>query len=72
MILLIFARVVISWLPIDRNNQLVGLLHQVTEPILKPFRFAQVGMMDFSPFLALILIEILNKIVVGGLYRLFY
>jgi YggT family protein len=70
--LLVFTRVLISWLPVDRSHPLLRLLHQFTEPILKPFRFARMGTIDFSPILALILIELLNKIVVGGLIRLFY
>jgi YggT family protein len=68
---LVFARVIISWLPVDPNHHLVRLLYRVTEPILKPFRFARLGMIDFSPVLALILIQLLNRIVVTGLVRLF-
>ena len=36
--LILLARVVISWLPVDRDNRLVVLLHRVTEPILSPIR----------------------------------
>ena len=36
--LLIFVRVIISWLPISRDNQLIRALYQLTEPILAPIR----------------------------------
>ena len=33
-----FVRVIISWLPISRDNQLIRALYQLTEPILAPIR----------------------------------
>jgi YggT family protein len=69
--LLIIARVIVSWLPVDRNHSLLRLLYQFTEPILRPFRFARLGMIDFSPILALVLIQLLNEIVITGLTRIF-
>jgi YggT family protein len=69
--LLIFVRVILSWLPIDPRNQLVRLLYDVTEPLLAPFRFARLGMMDFSPFCAIIALEFIGRVVLDALYRLF-
>jgi uncharacterized protein YggT (Ycf19 family) len=40
--------------------------------MLKPLRFAMVGTLDFSPFLAIILLQLLDRIVYSGLIRLFY
>ncbi len=63
---LILARVIISWLPIDRGNPIIQFLYQITEPILEPVRTllekSSIGgnmMMDFSPFIVLILIDFL-------------
>ena len=72
--LLIFVRVIISWLPIDKHNPIVGFLYQITEPILAPVRNliqrSSVGggmMIDFSPIVVLLLI---NYIIIPLLVRL--
>ncbi|NLY43964.1 MAG: YggT family protein [Clostridiaceae bacterium] len=61
---LIFARVIISWLPIDRDNPIVQFIYQVTEPVLAPVRNliskSSMGgglMIDFSPIIVWLLIE---------------
>lgn len=66
--LLILARVILSWLPmlgvrIDPYHPLVRILFQLTDPILDPIRrFATFGMIDFSPIIALILLEVIRNI----------
>jgi YggT family protein len=66
---IILARVIISWLPIPKENQFIRLLYQITEPILSPIRniigrssFGKNSMIDFSPILAFILIGLLQNI----------
>jgi YggT family protein len=63
---LIFARVIISWLPINRDNPILQFIYQVTEPILAPIRNlisrSSIGggmMIDFSPIVAWLLIQYL-------------
>lgn len=53
-IVLILARVVISFIGADSYHPLVPLVIQVTEPVLKPFRrlLPDVGGLDFSPMVA--------------------
>ncbi|HHW47041.1 MAG TPA: YggT family protein [Clostridiaceae bacterium] len=70
----ILARAVISWLPISRDNSLVRLLFQITEPILAPIRNfimrSMAGrsiMIDFSPVIAFIFIGIIRNV----LFRIF-
>lgn len=65
----IFARVIISWLPISRENQIIRIIYQVTEPILGPIRgmlersaLGKNMMMDFSPIIAFILIMLVRNI----------
>jgi YggT family protein len=71
--LAILARVILSWLPmaglrIDPYHPLIRILYQVTDPILEPIRrFATFGMMDFSPIVALILLEIIRRLLVAAL-----
>jgi YggT family protein len=67
---LIFIRAVISWLPVPRNNRLLILLHQITEPLLAPIRsllnrssFGRGMMFDISPIVALLLITFLKSVV---------
>lgn len=65
----ILARVLISWLPIPKDNQFIRLLYQLTEPILAPIRGimekSAIGgnmMLDFSPVVAFILIAVVENI----------
>ncbi len=66
----IFARVIVSWLPIPRDNQLIRLLYQLTEPILGPIRSlvqkSAIGgntMLDFSPIIAWLIIRVIRMII---------
>lgn len=68
--LAILARVILSWLPmagvrIDPYHPVIRFLYQITDPILDPIRrFATFGMMDFSPIVALILLDIIRRVLV--------
>ena len=74
--LAILARVILSWLPmagvrVDMYHPLIRLLYQITDPILDPIRrFATFGMMDFSPIVALILLEIIQQVLVTAITQL--
>jgi len=62
----IIGRALISWLPIDPSNPIIQLLYQITEPILAPLRrFIPPigGMMDITPIVALIILQVLQAIV---------
>jgi YggT family protein len=63
--LAILARVIISWLPISRENVIVQLLLGVTEPILGPIRrvLPNMGGLDLSPMIGLILIWIAQRVI---------
>ncbi len=74
--LAILARVVLSWLPmagvhVDMNRPLIRFLYLITDPILNPIRrFTTFGMMDFSPIVALILLEIIQQVLVAAITQL--
>ena len=74
--LAILARVILSWLPmagvrVDMYHPLIRFLYQITDPILDPIRrFATFGMMDFSPIVALILLEIIQQVLVAAITQL--
>ena len=59
--LAILARVIISWFSPSPTNSLAIILYQVTEPFLAPLRriVPRVGMFDFTPFVAVILLQLL-------------
>lgn len=63
---LVFARVIISWLPIDKHNPIIQFIYHVTEPVLAPIRNlinrSSMGggmMIDFSPIVVWLLIQYL-------------
>ncbi len=60
----IFVRVLSSWVPMKLPWGLGEFVFSVTEPILAPIRRALpfMGGMDFSPFIALIAIQVIESI----------
>jgi YggT family protein len=61
----IFGRALLSWFPIGPGNpfyQLHVILFQITEPILSPIRriLPSFGMMDFSPLVALLVLQLVH------------
>jgi YggT family protein len=62
----LLARVLLSWFPnIDRSNPVIQLLYDITEPILRPIRemLPQTGMVDFSPLVVFLLIQVLMVLI---------
>jgi len=67
----IIIRALLSWVQIDPYNPIVQILYQITEPILAPLRryIPPIGgMMDITPIVALIILQILQAIV-DNLFR---
>lgn len=67
--LLILIRVIMSFIVRDLNNPIASFIYQITEPILAPARELirklgiNTGMIDFSPLVALLLLNIVNRLV---------
>jgi len=64
--LAIFVRVILSWIPNARLPLGLGeFVWNVSEPILAPIRRAMpfFGGIDFSPFIALIAIQVVSSLV---------
>ena len=57
----ILLRVIVSWYSPKPTNILVVILYRVTEPFLAPLRriIPRVGRFDFSPLVAIILIQLI-------------
>jgi len=65
----LFARIILSWFPM-KNNQLVDILFQMTEPILAPVRMllkkTPLGsgmMIDLSPIFTFILLRVIVEFI---------
>jgi len=67
----ILARVLLSWIPVDRNNRFVIILYDITEPILGPIRrvMPSLGGLDLSPLIALLLVELAERVLLALLAR---
>ncbi|HWF57092.1 MAG TPA: YggT family protein [Candidatus Dormibacteraeota bacterium] len=63
--LLVFARVMLSWLPISPWNPIARWLRRIVDPILRPFRrvLPSFGGIDFSPLLCLAVLYVLQSVV---------
>jgi len=61
---LIFIRVILSWVTSDFEHPAAKFIFEVTEPILAPIRkiLPQAGMLDFSPLVAMIALEVLGQV----------
>ena len=71
--IVIMIAVLISWVSPDPFNPIVQLLRSVTEPffgwIRRRLPFAVVGMIDLSPLVALLLIQLVQMAVVRSLFE---
>ena len=63
LLIAIFVRVLLTWLPIDQSNRIVRILFDVTEPVLAPFRrvIPRIGMFDLSPIAAMLIIQLIQQ-----------
>ena len=64
--LLVFMKVILSYF-MDPYHPIRENLDRFVEPMLAPIRniMPDTGMMDFSPIVLLILLEVLNSFVIG-------
>jgi YggT family protein len=63
----ILARVLLSWFPSSSENKIASFLFDITEPILGPLRkiIPPIGMIDLSPFIAMVLLQVLQTIILS-------
>ena len=72
---MLVIRIVLSWFgvhPATTYNELLGVLYQVTDYILIPFRKLplQIGMFDLSVLVAFVTLQFLQLVIVIALYKL--
>lgn len=68
----IIIRALISWVNPDPFNPIVQFLYRVTEPALAPIRhrIPNIGGIDISPLVAILIIIFLQTFFVGSLHDL--
>ena len=67
---IIIIRALLSWVNPDPHNPIVQILYRVTEPVLAPIRYRMpdIGGMDLSPIIVLLIIYFLQSFLVRSLY----
>jgi YggT family protein len=68
----IIIRALLSWFSFGGAQPVFRLLVEITEPVLAPIRrvLPTAGMLDFSPLVALLLIQVISGILLSQLPRL--
>ncbi len=63
LLIAIFLRVIFSWIGLEPDNPIYGVVHEITEPILAPIRqfMPRMGMIDLSPMVAGFLLIIILR-----------
>ena len=69
--LVILARVILSWVPVRRYHPAVVFIHNITEPLLRPFRKLlppwRTGGLDVSPILLIVALWVIEWVVVRAI-----
>ena len=65
----IIIRALLSWFSVGGTQPIFRLLLEITEPVLAPIRrvLPGMGMIDFSPLIALIVIQVVSRILISQL-----
>lgn len=72
---LILIRIIFSFLNIGPYNSIGKIVYELTEPILGPARELiyrlgiNTGMLDFSPIVAVLILRLISKVLLGILIR---
>ncbi|MFH1928212.1 MAG: YggT family protein [Chloroflexota bacterium] len=72
--LAILIRVLLSWIRPNPYNPFVQAIYQITEPIMGPLRriIPPLGMIDITPMVALIILQIVQGIVLSAIRSLYF
>jgi YggT family protein len=73
-IVLVFIRAILPWFPHNRYDPMVSWIYSLTDPILGPIKNGlpptRMGM-DFSPFIAILGLWLLQKLVMNVLFYIY-
>ncbi len=66
--MLVFARVITSWIGLSPNNPIEKLLSSAVDPATKPIqKFTVAGGLDFSPIILIFGLQLLQRFVQSSL-----
>ncbi|MBM4082974.1 MAG: YggT family protein [Planctomycetes bacterium] len=67
--IVLLVRIILSWVPHDPHNAVVRFIQQITDPLLEPARrlIPPMGGLDISPILVFLLLEVLRRVLLGGI-----
>lgn len=70
----IFIRVILSWFNVNPYSPAVVVLYQITDPVLDPLRkvIPPMGPLDITPLVAMILLDIVRRVLLSVLWALAY
>ncbi|HET9064264.1 MAG TPA: YggT family protein [Gemmatimonadales bacterium] len=65
----LIIRVFSSWFGLTRHNRWIGITYQLTDWLVEPIRrfMPTMGMFDFSPLVAWLLLSLVRRLVLGAL-----
>ena len=69
LIIAIVLRAILSWFVPQGDHPVVRVLRDATDPLIVPLRrvIPSIGMLDISPFVAIILLQVVKEIVIRTL-----
>ena len=71
--LVIIARAFLPLIGADTTNPVIRFIFDITEPVLAPLRrFAIIGMWDFSPLAALVILWIIQQLLHSFLFGILH
>jgi YggT family protein len=73
LVIAIIVRALLSFAPLDPYHPIVQFVRQFTEPFLQPIRnlMPQMGMIDLSPMIAILLLTVIGRVLQVILISLF-
>ncbi|HQA06507.1 MAG TPA: YggT family protein [Syntrophomonadaceae bacterium] len=73
LIWLIVGRCILSFIPHNPYQPIIKFIYDITEPVMSPFRrlLPTAGPIDFSPFLAVLVVTLIQRIVIQLLYYIY-
>ena len=73
--ILVFVRVLLSWIPsVDHGHPVISFIVRITDPILQPIRrlLPPIGGLDLSPIIAIFLLQLVGRLMHQILVSILY
>ena len=63
----VFGSVMVSWIGLPQDHQIVSILRKLTEPLLSPIRqiLPSAGGLDFSPLVLIVGLRLIRSLVLS-------